>query len=355
MRLRIVPRLLKLAYARPFGIARWTRSATDNVLVCLQGGGIEGQGEGAPNARYGESADRALHVLAELGELEAPRTLAEAEALLLAVEPRFAKDRAALAALDGALGDWLARSLGVSCATLFELSPAAGQPEAGPVTSFTIGLAERDELIEKVREAAPYPVLKIKLGTANDREILATLRGETDKLLRVDANEGWQDRETAARHLEILADDGGVQLVEQPLPAGRLADVAWLRARTALPLIADEDCVPEADLDALLEAYDGLNLKLDKQGGILAARRLLRAVQSKGGDVMVGCMVASSLALTQAAYVAMQATWADLDGHLLLAEDPYDGLRVDADGRVRLPPSERLGLGVRDRGPTSTD
>jgi L-alanine-DL-glutamate epimerase-like enolase superfamily enzyme len=345
LRLDVSAEIYELPYARPFGIARWTRDRTHDVLVCVRGAGLEGWGEGAPNARYGERAETTCAAFASLRAegLDAPTALEEIGRLLAKLD--VSAGNAGRAALDGALCDWLAKRQGLALAALLGIAPGPG-----PVSSYSIGLCGPDELTAALDAAERYPLYKIKLGAdaEADAATLAAIRARTDRPLRVDANEAFVDREQALRRLEALARVGGVELCEQPLPAGRLDDVAWLRSRSPLPLVADEDCVPGADLQALAEAYDGVNIKLDKEGGILAARERVAAARGAGLSVMVGCMVSSSLALTQAAHVALSgARWADLDGHLLLADDPFTGLRLDDLGRVWLPSG--LGLGARWR------
>ncbi|MCK5800366.1 MAG: dipeptide epimerase, partial [Deltaproteobacteria bacterium] len=275
----VLPRSLTLPYARPFGIARWTRTRTDNVVVHVEAAGGFGIGEGAPNARYGEDLAGALATLAALPSFAPPSSLDAIEATLADMADRLEGQRAAMAALDAALCDWLARARGVSLASLLALE---GAPGPGPQTSFTIGLGEADEVADALAAAAAYPLYKVKLGAdeAADAATLTRLRQITAKPLRVDANEGWVDREVAIRRVDALVADGAVELVEQPLPAGHLDDVAWLRARSPLPLVADEDCVPDVDLGVLAEVYDGVNIKLDKEGGILAARRRLRSARA---------------------------------------------------------------------------
>jgi L-alanine-DL-glutamate epimerase-like enolase superfamily enzyme len=189
-------------------------------------------------------------------------------------------------------------------------------------------------------------VLKIKVGLDSDEQTIAAVRSVTDKPLRVDANEGWKDREVAARKIEWLSKQN-VEFIEQPMPADRIEDIAWLRERVSLPIIADEACLRPADIPKLAQAYDGVNIKLDKAGGILQGYRMIQIARSLGLKTMLGCMVSSSVAITAAAQLSPLVDYADLDGNLLISNDPYEGVKVK-DGRLVLPTAP--GLGVRKRG-----
>ena len=211
-----------------------------------------------------------------------------------------------------------------------------------PATSFSIGIDDLDTIRAKVLAAGDYAVLKIKLGTDRDEAIMAAVREVTDQPLRVDANEGWKDPETALRHIVRLAGQG-VELIEQPLPAGRLEEVAWLRERSPLPLFADEDVMDSADIAQLAGSYHGINIKLMKAGGPREAWRMIQRAREHGLKIMLGCMIESSCGISAAAHLSGAVDFVDLDGHLLLATDPFRGLRLEA-GRVRT--SEAPGLGV---------
>ncbi len=249
---------------------------------------------------------------------------------------------AARAALDIALHDWIGKKLGLPLHRLLGLDA-----QAAPITSFSIGIDTPEVTKRKVREAAAFPVLKVKVGRDGDEATIEAVRSVTDKPLRVDANEGWPDRETAIRKIEWLA-ARGVELVEQPMPAALLDDAAWLRARTPLPLFADEACLRAADIPKLNGCCHGVNLKLDKAGGLREALHMIHTARSCGLQVMLGCMVSSSVSTTAAAQLSPLVDLADLDGHLLVANDPYEGVGV-RDGRLILPSGP--GLGLRQRGP----
>ncbi|MBW2733350.1 MAG: dipeptide epimerase [Deltaproteobacteria bacterium] len=334
---------LTLRYKHPFGISRWTHRCTLNILVRVECEGIVGQGEGAPNARYGDSQELALEELQqledsllELGDVQSADALTEA---LEGARGKFSSLSAA-AALDMACHDWLAKRMGKSLCELW------GWPlEPGPESAFTIGIDEPAVMARKVQEAEAYPLLKIKLGSEHDAEILSAVRGVTRKPLWVDVNEGWPSAQEALTQIEVLA-ELGVRLVEQPLAAGQLDEMRWLKARSPLQIFADEDLQPGADVAQLAEGYDGVNIKLDKAGGLIPAKRMLEDARRAGLKVMVGCMIASSLAITAAGHLALRADLADLDGHLLLEEDPFEGLELKS-GRVILPGGPGIGAVLR--------
>jgi L-alanine-DL-glutamate epimerase-like enolase superfamily enzyme len=223
---------------------------------------------------------------------------------------------------------------------LWGLSPATA-----PRTSFTIGITSNDALRKRVAEAADYPILKIKLGTDRDEEIIRIVRDAApDKILRVDANTGWTPKR-ALKVIPLLA-KLGVEFVEQPLPADDLRGLKFVRDRSPLPIIADESCLVAADVARLAGVVDGINLKLAKCGSLLEARRIIHTARANQMRVMCGCMIESSLSISAAAQFAPLLDDADLDGAALLANDPFDGVTIER-GVIRL--QDAPGLGVRRR------
>jgi len=306
-----------------------------NVFIRLEHEGVIGYGEAAPNLRYAESPESAMQTLRILAAapLSDPWQYAghidEAAGMIKG-------DFAAKAAFDMALHDWIGQSLGQPLYKIWGLNPADM-----PVTSMTIGIDEPAIIVEKTRQAREFKALKVKLGTQDDRGIIETLRGVTQQPIRVDVNEGWDDREEAIRQIHWLS-DRGVELVEQPMPAARIEDMAWLKARSPLPLLADEAfTAPESMLD-LVDGYHGVNIKLMKCGGIQAARRAIILARALGLEIMLGCMIESSLAIAAAAQLAPLVDYADLDGNLLISKDPFIGHPVH-NGRIRLGPEPGLG------------
>jgi L-alanine-DL-glutamate epimerase-like enolase superfamily enzyme len=195
---------------------------------------------------------------------------------------------------------------------------------------------------EKVRQAAGFSVYKIKVGTADDRKIIEGIRAVTDKPLRADANEGWKSREEALEMITWMA-ERGVELIEQPLPASQLDDYRWLKERTPIPIFADESLMTTTDIPGLAGAFDGVNVKLMKCGGVQEAVRMAAVARAVGLKLMLGCMIESSLGIAAAAAVSPLFDYADLDGNLLIDNDPFRGLVLDGD---RLVLSPKPGLGV---------
>jgi len=219
------------------------------------------------------------------------------------------------------------------------------------LTSFTIGIDREEVIRRKTLEAASYPVLKLKVGAPGDRENLAALRrAAPDKTVRVDANEGWTTKEEALRNIEWLAKDPHIEFVEQPMPAGApVADLAWLKSRSPLPLFGDESYHHAGDAARCAECCHGVNVKLMKTGGISAAFDALQAARKAGLKTMIGCMIETSVLISAAAHLAGLADYLDLDGNLLVTNDPYLGATAQ-NGVVsfaRAP--EPFGLRVRAR------
>ena len=320
----------------------------DTVHLAYTRDGITGHGEGAPIARYGttpKEAAAALETVVPL--LERLDLTADAEERLQTAldelrETLGAGQTAALAACDAALLDWLGQKLNVPLWRYFGLDPAAA-----PLSSFSIGIDDPQQTREKVREAAEYPILKIKVGLESDEETIAAVRSVTAKPLRADANEGWTDPEQAIRKINWLWTQG-VELIEQPMPANMLAEMKYVRSRVNMPIFADEACTEARSISMLREAYDGVNVKLDKSGGMLEARRWMASARGLGMQVMLGCMVSSSCACTAAAQLAGLADYCDLDGSLLIANDPYSGVTMEQ-GRLVVPSGAGLGLTSRDK------
>jgi L-alanine-DL-glutamate epimerase-like enolase superfamily enzyme len=300
--------------------------------------GAEGWGEADPSRYYGETADTVLAVLQRL-EPHLPPDPFDLEA----AEARFAqavpKNGAARAALSAALHDLVGKRLGQPLWRLWGLDPARA-----PRSSFTIGLDTPEQLRRKVAEASAYPILKIKLGTDRDEEILRTIRDLTDKPLRVDANAGWS-RERAMQMLPVLK-EYGVEFVEQPLAPDDLEGMAAVRRRGILPVVVDESCIVATDVARVAGAVDGINIKLAKCGSLREALRMIATARAHGMLVMVGCMIESSLGITAAAHLTPLADAADLDGAALTVNDPFVGATIDG-GQIRLPGEP--GLGVRRR------
>ncbi|MGD1068766.1 MAG: dipeptide epimerase [Bryobacteraceae bacterium] len=320
----------------------WTTamsSSTYRDVVFVQYGrdGIVGNGEGAPIVRYKETAQTAKYAIESVRGLLEQSDPAYFEKIIAEVFRRIDGQFAAKSAIDIALMDWTGQKLGVPLYRYFGLDA-----RDAPITTFSIGIDDPKTTKAKVEEAAEYPVLKIKVGLDSDEATIAAVRAVTDKPLRVDANEGWKDKEEAVRKINWL-EKQGVEFVEQPLAADRIEDARWVRSRVHIPIIADESCLHEGDIPKVKDAFDGINVKLDKAGGMLAALRMIGMAKALGMKTMLGCMVSSSCTVTAAAHLSPLVDYADLDGNLLIANDPFTGVTVK-NGKLILPNRPGLGL-----------
>jgi L-Ala-D/L-Glu epimerase len=344
MALSVRHEVLSLALRDPFRIARsehgeGTRITT--VIVELRDDrvpDIVGVGEGYPSGYYGETPETMATVIPMLLEAIGEPTLDERGVIAAdhAMERMIRGHGAARCAIDIALHDLVAKVAGVPVYELRGLSAVL------PPTDFTIGIDDPSVVAQRAERAADFPALKIKVGGPAD---LATLRAVRDVYrgpIRVDANTGW----TRADAETLLPDlvDLGVELIEQPFPARAYRDLAWLQERSTLPIVADESCVLPEDLDALDGVVAGVNVKLAKCGGIGPAYRMLAQARERGFRTFLGCMEETSVGIAASAVVASLADWVDLDGNLLLADDPFEGLELGPDKRWRL--ADRPGLGL---------
>lgn len=310
----------------------------DNLRLRFTRDGVTGLGEAAPIVRYkenAESARKAVETVADLLQSGDPWHFSK---LLAQVFRRIEGQYAAKAAIDIALMDWIGQKLGIPLYRHFGLDP-----RDAPVTTFSIGIDTPETTRAKVREATAFPVLKIKVGLDTDEATIEAVRSVTRKPLRVDANEGWKDRAEAVRKINWL-ESQGVEFVEQPMPAAMIDDIRWVRSRVHIPIIADEACLHPTDIPKLASAYDGVNIKLMKCGGMLEAFRMIEIARSLGLKTMLGCMIESSIGVTAAAHLSPLVDYADLDGNLLIANDPYCGVKVE-NGKLILP--DRPGLGLK--------
>ena len=334
--MRLESEILTLTTKHPFVIARGGSSEYRTVWVRLiDDDGVEGWGEAAPSEFYGETADTVMAALeAYRGALpKDPFDLEGAERTWLDL---LGGNGSARAALSSALHDLMAKRLGVPLYQVWGLNPAEA-----PLSTYTIGMDTAERIRQKVAEAEQYPVLKVKLGSDRDREILQAIRGASDKEIRVDANCAWTVKQAVAM-LPVL-EEFGVTVLEQPLAADDIDGFAQLTSVSTIPIIADESCVTSHDIPRLVGAVDGINIKLAKCGGLREALRMIAIARAHHMMVMVGCMVESSLAITAAAHFTPLVDIVDLDGAALLANDPFRGATID-NGQVELPSGPGLGV-----------
>jgi L-alanine-DL-glutamate epimerase-like enolase superfamily enzyme len=354
-------RTLDLALRDPFVIARGSHGGGRRVTTVLAElrdtsdgpDGPVGIGEGYPDPYYGDTpetmaavAPLLLGALAPIeAELRGPlddvrAALEDADGLMAAA---IGHHGAVKCAIDIALHDLAGKRLGLPVRQLIDL------PGELPPTDFTLGIDEPSVVAARAQRAAAFPALKIKVGGPADVETLAAVRAVYDGPIRVDANTAWSplDADLLLPDLVRL----GVELIEQPFPARRLDQLRWLQARTELPIVADESAVTIEDLDTLVGVVAGVNVKLAKCGGIGPARRMLERARSLGLRTFLGCMEETSVGIAASAVVAPLAEWVDLDGCLLLADDPVEGLELGLDKRWHLPDRPGLGLVMGLGGP----
>lgn len=348
-RLEFTSTFVPVRTAQPFVIARGGASEYPTVTVRVRDprDGAEGWGEAAPSRFYGETPESVAGALPRLTAALDGCDAWDLEGAEQRMHAALRGNGSVKSAISAALHDLAARRLGVPLYRLWGLDPARA-----PLSSFTIALAPDDAALEaRVREAAAYPVLKVKLGSpegpARDAAIIRRVRGlAPGKVLRVDANAAWSPKQ--AVRLTAVCDEVGVEFVEQPVAAGDTAGLCFVRAHGRLPVVADESCVTAADAARLAAAgaVDGVNLKLSKCGGLREALRLVAVARAHGLLVMGGCMIETSLGITAAAHLAPLLDAADLDGAALLERDPYQGATI-AGGVIALPDAPGLGVVAR--------
>ncbi len=334
---------VELPLERAFTIARGTQKTAQNVVVRVaDDGGTVGVGAAAPSGHYGETAGTVEAVLPDLlavvERVDDPHNLARVEAEMERVVHR---NPAARCAVSIALHDLAAKRVGLPLYRYWGLDPTASV-----TSSFTIGIDDPETMREKTEEAvaAGYSTLKIKVGTGDDAAALEAVRDAApDATVRVDANEAWSPRE-AVREIERLA-DYDLEFVEQPVPAENPDGMRFVREHSPLPIAADESCITLADVPEVAEIADIANLKLMKCGGLREAQRMIHAARAHGLKVMLGCMVETNAAIAAACHLAPLLDYADLDGSLLLSEDPYDGVPMP-EGRIDLEAVDRPGTGA---------
>ena len=351
MQIRVWPFDLRLAH-------RWTIASTLGpggsggtavfkvVFVELIGeDGIHGLGEAAPSTRYEGGAQSTFEFLNSIDP--ARLSFTDVAASMSYLESLGAGQFAAKGAVNVALLDGAARQAGKPIYDQLGL----GFTEGKHLTSFSIGIDSPDAIRQKVLEAEQFPVLKLKVGSPADRQNLAALREVAPhRPIRVDANEAWKTREEALRQLEWLASDGAIQFVEQPMPAATEAkDLLWLKDRTPLPIMADESCCSVKDIPHCAECFNAVNVKLMKTSGISGAQEALRAARRAGLKTMIGCMIESSVLITAAAHLAELTDYLDIDGNLLITNDPFLGATSERGIISFASTPEALGLRVQSR------
>lgn len=319
-----------------FGISYHTRKSTPVVLVSLKQGNHIGFGEASLPPYLKENQESVINFLKKI-KLVDVNSFEELINLQNECDKVSAEDNAAKAALNIALHDLLGKILEKPCYSFYNI-----KSEQLPFTSYTIGIDTPEKLVEKIEEANFYKILKVKLGTENDRKIIETIRTKTDKPLYVDANQGWRDKYFALEFIQYLSEKN-VLLVEQPFPVSNLDDSAWLSERSPLPIIADESAQTINDIETVKDCFSGINTKLMKCGGIYNAYNMIMKGRENNLKIMLGCMTETSCAISAAVQLSSLADYADLDGNQLIENDPFICKTID-EGRLILPEGNGLGI-----------
>jgi L-Ala-D/L-Glu epimerase len=319
-----------------FTLASGSRSTTPGIQTEIRFEDKVGYGEASMPPYLGESVESVTGFLklVDLSGFDSPFLV---EDILTYIEGLAPGNHAAKASVDIAIHDLAGKLMGQPWYRIWGLDP-----RKTPNTSFTIGIDSPDVVREKVREAAQFRILKVKLGQKNDREMIETVRSETDRPICVDVNQGWTDRNMALEMIHWLKEKG-IVFVEQPMRKESVDDIAWLTANSPLPVIADEAVQTVADLKKIDGVYNGINIKLMKCGGMHAAYTMISMARAMNLKVMIGCMTETSCAVTAAAQLSPLVDWADLDGNLLIDNDLFEGLKIK-DGKIILPDLPGIGI-----------
>jgi L-alanine-DL-glutamate epimerase-like enolase superfamily enzyme len=321
-----------------FTLANSSRTTTPVMLTKIEFDGFTGYGEASMPPYLGESQKTAANFLSalNLGQFSDPFRMEE---ILEYADEAAPGNTAAKASVDIALHDLVGKIMNQPWYKIWGYSP-----ENTPHTSFTIGIDEPEVVKQKVEEAAPYKILKVKLGSDNDKEMIETIRSVTDKPLCVDVNQGWTDKKMAL-DMVVWLKERGIEFVEQPMPKEKRDDIAWLSENAPLPIIADEAIQRLCDVKEAVGIYSGINIKLMKCTGMREAHQMINLAHANQMRVMIGCMTETSCAISAAAQLSPKAEWADLDGNLLISNDPYEGVKV-VDGKITL--IDKPGIGIRE-------
>lgn len=339
--MRIDVRTLEVHLAVPFAISRHVRTAKTVVIVECDEAGIISRGEASADPFFGETTE-ALEIAVREAAALLPDDPLDLATLRIRLDERFPHGGAAACAIDVLGHDRAAQAAGLPLHAFLGIDPGDAPP-----TSFTIGIADPAVMAERAAAAAEagFTVLKVKLGHGDEATVLAAIRERFTGTIRVDPNAAWTPEEAPARIAGIVR--FGIEFVEQPVPAEDIDGLRRVRERSDLPIVADEAAVRCADIDRLADACDGINVKLQKCGGIAEGRAMIERAHELGLRVMLGCRAAeTSVAIAAAAHLAPAVEWADLDGNLLITDDPYIAVPVE---RGRFVFSDRTGLGVLHR------
>lgn len=321
--------LFELKFNHPFAIAAGTREGTPVVYVELEQNGIIGYGEAALPPYLPETQESVMRFLSKLNFQEYNDVVFEKEEILNYLFSVSENEFSAKAAVDIALHDLTGKLINKPCYEILGF-----KKENTPHTAFTIGMDTPKVILQKLKEAENFNLLKIKLGGPFDKLIIETIRRVTDKPICVDANQGWEEKEFALDMIFYLQEQGAI-FVEQPLAKQQLDDAVWLKEKSPLPLLADEAVQTFEDIEKIKNAYHGINIKLMKCGGMEGAMQMIHLAKRNNMKILIGCMSESSCGVSAAAQLTPLADWADLDGPLLISNDPFTGITYNG-GRIIL-------------------
>ena len=339
LKLSFLPYDLQLRHT--FTLANSSRKNTPDMLIQIEYDGLVGYGEASMPPYLGESVESASRFLSAL-DLSQFTDPFQMDDILQYVDSVMPGNTAAKASVDIALHDLVGKIMQKPWYKIWGFNPANT-----PNTSFTIGIDTPEVVRQKVAEASPYKILKVKLGHGTDKEMIETIRSVTNVPLCVDVNQGWTDRVKALENIHWLRENG-VVFVEQPMPKTAIDDMAWLTQNSPLPTIADESLQRLPDVMKAHGVYSGINIKLMKCTGMREAHQMVNLAKSLNMKVMIGCMTETSCAVSAAAQLAPKADWADLDGNLLITNNPYSGMEI-VDGKVTLNDAPGIGIKVEKR------
>ncbi|HBE70838.1 MAG TPA: dipeptide epimerase [Planctomycetaceae bacterium] len=335
--MKITCQSFDLHLREPFTIARGTVSVQPTLIVKVEYDDLVGYGEATTNAYYGVTLETMQAALDRVSDKLAGYRLENPAELWKELDTDLADCRFAQCALDCAVWDIYAKMHQMPLWELWGFS----LEDPRPPTCYTIGIDTPETMAKKMQAAAPWPVYKIKLDASGGIDLVRRLREETDAKFRVDANCSW-----TAEQVPVLAEQLSqlnVELIEQPLAANEFDAMCSLKGNCALPLMADESCQVESDIDRCIDSFDAVNIKLVKCGGLTPARRMITRAKQNGLQVMVGCMTESSIGISAGVHLLPLLDFADLDGALLLADDIAHGITWDA-GICKLPTAHGLGV-----------
>jgi L-alanine-DL-glutamate epimerase-like enolase superfamily enzyme len=328
----------RIECTHPFGISRSSHSYYDIVYIYLEDEGIIGRGEAAPSGRYNEFTKDILTILDN--GINLPEKIEDPEEFTGIVTPLCSGIKALEVAFSMAALDWWCQKKGTPLYKYFKADPIKT-----PKTSYTISIGDMAIISEKIKESTPYHILKVKLGMGikQDKAIINAIRQETDKVIRVDANEGWDL--ASGIEMTLWLGTQNIEFIEQPFKASNLEDTARLREESPLPIIADENSLNSVDIPKIHGVFDGINIKLMKCGNLFEAIKMIKMAREREMKIMLGCMIESSIGITAAAHLSPLVDYADLDGNLLINNDPYSGVSVD-NGKLILPNENGLGISL---------